>query len=324
MNKLLLFKKIIREANYENTYKMAFAKALVEIALDNNFESEIVEIKLERIAKLFLKYYWNQTIYFNLIQGSNPNKPPTILSLTRDLIDKYKEALGVKKPVLFELAEEQIYESIPIEYKKTIDKIISVLKKDVSYRFIYIDSEYQNEIYQYEKGQNQIYCYKNFLIDLFENHRDLFDLINYRWGLILENFNSCPRINRKVKIMDERKINRNSLEKFKKYLDLENSKHICFICGKEIGESELTVDHVIPWSYLYSDDLWNLVYACKSCNSSKNDKLVTKELVNKLNIRNNKLLKELENLGIKDKIFNELSYAIDKEYVYKFWISSLG
>ena len=33
-----IFKRIIRECNYDNTYKMAWAKALVEIATENNRE----------------------------------------------------------------------------------------------------------------------------------------------------------------------------------------------------------------------------------------------------------------------------------------------
>ena len=35
---------------------------------------------------------------------------------------------------------------------------------------------------------------------------------------------------------------------------------IDFYTGKTLNDKEIEVDHVIPWSYLYSDDLWNLVY----------------------------------------------------------------
>ena len=54
-----LFKKIIRECNYTNTYKMAWAKALVEIAIENKDNKNVISIKLETIANKVLKYYWN-------------------------------------------------------------------------------------------------------------------------------------------------------------------------------------------------------------------------------------------------------------------------
>ena len=107
---------------------------------------------------------------------------------------------------------------------------------------------------------------------------------------------------------------------FKKYLDVENPERICFICGKHIDNKELAIDHVIPWSYLYSDDLWNLVYVHKSCNSRKSNIIPLKEDVKKLEDRNEKLLKKLRDKGMKGKILDELDFAIKKDYVYKFWM----
>ena len=159
------------------------------------------------------------------------------------------------------------------------------------------------------------------MLDLLkDNHEDLFDLIDYRWGLILETFNSSPRINKKVKIIDGQEIRRSSLRRFRKYLDAENPERKCFICGKHIEESELGIDHVIPWSYLYSDDLWNLVYVHNSCNSEKTNRIPSEEMIESLKQRNNRLLETLKTSGISDKNVDELDIAIEKDYVEKFWI----
>ena len=139
-------------------------------------------------------------------------------------------------------------------------------------------------------------------------------------SLNLETFNSSPKINKKVKIIDEIDIKRNSLNKFKKYLDEENKERICFICGKKIHENELSIDHVIPWSYLYADDLWNLVYVHRNCNSSKNNVIPNKNDIDRLKQRNNKLIEILDKNNIKGKDVDELRLAIDKDYVNKFWI----
>lgn len=117
------------------------------------------------------------------------------------------------------------------------------------------------------------------------------------------------------------KIRRTSLIKFKYYLDLENSKKICFLCHQSIAPDELSIHHVIPWSYLYSDDLWNLVYAHKSCNSSKTNGIPLQQDIENLKLRNKKLSLLLKQNNKKDKLVEELNLAIQKDYVNKFWIS---
>lgn len=75
---------------------MAWAKAITEISLeiDYNNEDEYIEITLEKIAKKVLKYYWEQTIYFNLVQGSNPNKPSKIVTtLNQDVSYRFLNLL---------------------------------------------------------------------------------------------------------------------------------------------------------------------------------------------------------------------------------------
>ena len=44
-----------------------------------------------------------------------------------------------------------------------------------------------------------------------------------------------------------------------------------FFDEDEIPSGELSVDHVIPWSYMFEDDLWNLVYV-------KKDPIVVREI----------------------------------------------
>ena len=316
----IIFKRIIRECNYDNTYKMAWAKALVEIAIENEFKEEFIDISLEEIAKKFIKYYWNQTIYFNLIQGSNLIKTPVILQKVKELIEEYFSCINSRKPDRFEGVEYLINDKLNNEYKHCLNSRVKTLKADVSWRFTFIDRKNHDEIYKYSKGENKITISKENLEILKANSQDLFDLINYRWGLILETFNSSPRINKKVKIIDEIDIKRNSLNKFKKYLDEENKERICFICGKKIHENELSIDHVIPWSYLYADDLWNLVYVHRNCNSSKNNVIPNKNDIDRLKQRNNKLIEILDKNNIKGKDVDELRLAMDKDYVNKFWI----
>lgn len=317
---LIQFKQIIREANYDNTYKMAWAKALVEIVLSKEIICDPCIINFNEISVMFFKYYWNQTIFFNLAQGSNITKRPKVVQIVCDVIDEYFRLIQCKKPVRFERIEKSVLErTMQKKYKRALSLISSTLKVDVSWRFKKIGS-FSYEIYHYNRGEDYLILRRDFCKELIENSVDLFELINYRWGLILEAFNSSPRINRKVKIIDEQEIKRESLSSFKRYLDLENREHICSICGKPISDEELSIDHVIPWSYLYSDDLWNLVYVHKKCNSNKSNRIPTKEQIDSLKVRNKSLLELAEINQIHNKTIDELRMSIQFQYVDKFWI----
>lgn len=151
----------------------------------------------------------------------------------------------------------------------------------------------------------------------------LFTIINYRWTQMLEGFNHSPRISRKVRAIDDNNIKLTSLKKFHQHLDLifEDGKRKCFYCGENIADSEISVDHVIPWSYMFSDDLWNLVYCHKGENSEKSNRLPSEEDITRLEVRNKLLLDRMQN---NNKDYDQLQIAVEKDYVKKFWISFKG
>ena len=88
---------------------------------------------------------------------------------------------------------------------------------------------------------------------------------------------------------------------------------ICFISGKVIPPDKLSVHHVIPWSYLYSDELWNLVYTNKDINISQGNQLPDDKDIEKLAIRNKELLSTLLKNNINNKHVDQLKYAVGKE-----------
>lgn len=102
---------IVRNCTVSNTYKMAWAKGITQIALEMDYshlrDSDEVEITLKQIAEKVISYYWDQTIFFNLVQGSNPLKPPRILTLTKRLIEHYQSHTHSYLPVKFLRANVQ-------------------------------------------------------------------------------------------------------------------------------------------------------------------------------------------------------------------------
>ena len=70
----------------------------------------------------------------------------------------------------------------------------------------------------------------------------------------------------------------------------------CFY-GKDHDMSDPHVDHFLPWSYVLEDRTWNLVLTCRSCNSSKSDRLPPLSMMEKLIERNRRLMDETAKSG---------------------------
>jgi CRISPR/Cas system Type II protein with McrA/HNH and RuvC-like nuclease domain len=79
--------------------------------------------------------------------------------------------------------------------------------------------------------------------------------------------------------------------------------------------SDISIDHFIPWSYIYSDDIWNLVITSKSNNSKKSNKLTDKQYLTKLKEQNLLLVSKITNLSLKET----LQDAINNSYLDKFY-----
>ena len=141
-------------------------------------------------------------------------------------------------------------------------------------------------------------------------------LLNYKWAQLLEKFNFCPKIANKVNGISEAKLSRNSLSKYKEELlkEFKNGKIIDFYSGEELEPDNISIDYVIPWSFMYSDYIWNLVVTSKSNNSSKSNSIPSIEVINKLKIRNEKLLSILDG-----KYKDDLKLSIDNDYLEKFY-----
>lgn len=79
---------------------------------------------------------------------------------------------------------------------------------------------------------------------------------------------------------------RGSLTKYLKIL-LDDDGACCFYCAATFSrDNPPAVDHVIPWSFLLEDPIWDLVPACTRCNSAKSDWLPAPEYIERLAARN--------------------------------------
>jgi len=308
--------QIIEQMHNDNTYKLAWGRAILEcIQFDNCYadnKNENVYIDFDSIASCMLKYYWNQIFFFNLKQAPYKDKDPVIVKDTNKLIDKYKEITGSVIPVWFDqgkdilLKDKEYYESVVKHISKT-------LHENVSWRFLNVAKD-TLDIYKLENSK--VVIEYNMAVILKDYTIVLSKLLNYKWAQLLEKFNYQPKISSKVNSISLNKIRRNNLTKYKNELLKEfNGKAIDFYTGKEIPYNDISIDHVIPWSFMYSDDIWNLVITSKSNNSSKSNTIPSEEVIERLKERNKDLIKYVDKkyqddilLSINNDLLTRLSY----------------
>ena len=186
-------------------------------------------------------------------------------------IDEYQLAEGLQPKTFIEVAQNV---DVPMQ------RISKVLAQDVCKRFVRLDKQVI-DTYKFDLKQRTIRVKHPQPI---KEHADiLFQLINYRWAQKLEDIDGSPRIAKKIKGVDREQVpKRASLTKFRNYLDAENPERVCFYSGKPIADGDVAIDHVIPWSYLYADNLWNLVYVDRRENSSKGNRIPDEKTIMRL------------------------------------------
>ena len=310
---------IVENMNNDNTYKLAWGRAILEcISFDKCYaENENkVFVKFEDIAECMIKYYWNQMFFFKLKQS--PLKVPVVCQETQKLIDEYIVKTNSTIPKWFDEAKKSLDE---YNYLKVVSKVVKTLHENVAWRFKYVNKK-TLDIYEIDKTRNLVVIEYFAALELKDYSIVLSKILNYKWAQLLEKFNFAPKITTKVNgisPLDSRtrtKINRNKLIKYRTQLlkEFEDGHIIDFYSGEELSIDDVSIDHVIPWSFMYSDDIWNLVVTSKSNNTIKSNSIPSQEMIEKLKERNIKLLDIVD-----EKYKEDLKLAIDAKYVDKFY-----
>ncbi len=306
--------KIIDGMNNENTYKLAWGRALVEICHEMNEPfGSLIDIQFNSISEKILKYYWNQTYFFKLYQGPAKSKP-IIQKIVEEMIEHYQKETNSTLPIWFDDALKTFLLD-GIKYENFITKTSVTLKSDVSHRFLKANGENIN-LYGLDLTKRTVTFTREQIYLLKDHAFVLSQLLNYRWAQLLEKFNTSPRIAMKVKGISEEKIRRNSLAKFKQALLKQFPDGIVkdFYTDEVLDPNDISIDHVIPWSFMYSDDIWNLVITSKSRNSSKSNNTISKQFIDKLKERN-QILKEI----VEDNYKMSLLEAEDMKFVDRYY-----
>lgn len=316
VNRLLI---AIRNCATRHTYDPAWARALVEAAEEGTAGPDKggTEVELRSTAARMIKYYWDQTVFFGLAQGSNPCRQPDLICRVRDLIGDYYGNRRPGEPVRFD--EANFNPRLREKLDSHIRSATEILKNDVVVRFLG-KGQVHGEFIKYTRGEESLILQHNAAAAIKENSSLITEAIYYRWAQILERYNTSPRLHRKVRVVDTIDLRDRPLSFYAKYLDMENPGRLCFYCGQPVEEEDLSIGHVIPWSYLCSDDIWNLVYLHKKCRSDKTGTVPPEFFIARLEKRNRALLEKLASYTETDMVAGSLQDAVARSLVRKSWM----
>lgn len=255
-----------------STYKFVLIKAIIENLYQVN---EDFELTYDQLAYTFTKVYWNLIVHHNLSQH-NRGKNARVVSIIK---------------------EEQQNHSIPLEM--VFDKLRDSLQKKLIHKVkLTMKINVFGALYGDTRGMFYSFDHKAELLRLnpavhsfmLNYQRLIIHLTNYHMAAMIEELNEVPSINYLLGKV-ESIAKRSSLQPFEKIL-LSYFDARCFYCGKELTgkKRETHIDHFIPWSFVQSDHIWNLVLSCNKCNISKRDKLPIKEYLYGIINRNEELL----------------------------------
>ena len=321
MNYINDFIKVIQSVENDNTYKTAWARAILECL--NNDEYEIqgdmyVVYHYELVQKI-MKYYWNQIGFFKLSQGPSSILEARIEEIKNDFIENTR----IDYPVWYDKVESFLKRN-PIRFERQVKKFITIVNKGVAAKFEKIDTKTKVELYDLDTKFKCLRFTEKQVDLLKENTFLLEDIIDYKWAELLETSNKSPNLIRKVKGSIEYRFKRQNLIKYRnvliEYCHLEGSKD--FYTGEHVEISDISLEHVIPYDFIYTCDIWNLIIVSKETAKKRRGKIPTSDDIDKLNKRNIQLYEAIKDTHLKARF--DLERALEEHLIDRYYIDLKG
>ena len=266
---------ILKRGQFANSYKFALLRSLAAFGAEQGSGYETVEH--EWLAGKFIEFYWPLTVRFKIRQATVPNKDPVVMRYIRN----EKTTLGLSPETSLPKYQNKYQD----RHAQLVPKVVRKAFADVIPRFHTVGKKEVKPALYEPVGEG-------ILIDadarqfLNANHKALDLLAIGSWVKFTEKFSSAPRLYEKIQGL---KFKRSALKPYKEFFQTVLGETNCFYCGRE-AQAQSHVDHVIPWSFVAEDKVWNLVLSCEKCNGEKSSQTPEDPFVEKLIRRNEALL----------------------------------
>ncbi|WP_181348012.1 HNH endonuclease [Thalassobacillus sp. CUG 92003] len=284
------------------TYKFGLLKAMIENLYQVDEEAEVT---YDQLAYSFTKIYWNLVIHHELEQGTRGS---AVVNQLNDIYHSYN------------IPQEMPFDKLDTTIQLAATRRIKAVMKTNVFGALYGDT--QGAFYAFDHKTEQFKYNGAVLTFMRKYQRLLIDLVNHHMAKMIEQLNEGPHIQYLLNKV-ESIAKRSTLKPFEKVL-LHYFEDNCFYCGKSLHKTNMQthVDHFIPWSFVQSDHIWNLVITCSACNTSKNDKLAVRSYLDEVVDRNERMINQPELVQQeselatykKEKMIHLYDYSIQNGY----------
>ncbi|MRG85976.1 HNH endonuclease domain-containing protein [Salinibacillus xinjiangensis] len=258
------------------TYKYALIKSLIENLYQVN---DSFELTYDQLAYSFAKVYWNLVVQHKL-EKHNTGANARVVTI----IKEFQQQNIIPSEISFDKIRDSLQFNL-------VSQVKGVMKRNV-FGALYGDTRHR--FYAFDHKREYLRLSPSVQKFMMKYQRLIVNLTNYHMAVMIEELNELPSINYLLSKV-ESIAKRNSLKPFEQIL-LSHFENECFYCGKPLSnrKGSTHVDHFIPWSFVQSDQIWNLVLSCSTCNVSKNDKVPKRSFLDTIINRNQKLVMKFE------------------------------
>jgi len=281
----------LERGQFSNSYKFALLRSLAAYGTKSGHGAETIEV--EWLAERFIEFYWPLALRFNIRQATVSNRDPVVMHYIRDERDALKLSPEMTLPTY--------RKKHPKRYLNLKSKVVSNAFEHVIPRLHTVGSGKVSPRLYSTTGQNICVAAKARTF-LQQNHKAIDLLAIGSWVKFTEKFTSAPRLYEKIQGLPPK---RSSPKTYKEFFQSTLGDDECFYCGGAIMPQP-HVEHVIPWTFVAEDKVWNLVLSCKDCNSEKSSRVPTKKFVNKL-VKRNEAILEIDASALKAPVKGDLA-----------------
>lgn len=267
--------------NRTNSYKFLFFLAILDRLESANFDSSVPMI-LDDLITDMLALAWYPHVYFRLSFGKQDQVTTELEAISTDSVRKGASQKRTERDALRAiLANRQsvqlLARYVPYRLIRPFFAAQTSRLKDhaVNGRVAELASEYFSDarpLYRFADGGRLIVIHPRWCDYLKYNFPVVKGWARWKWFQYMQRVNpSVPSLGLKLFPPPERA----SLRKQTQYwrLVISHSTVFCIYSGQPLRLDQFALDHFLPWSFMVSDNLWNLIPVVPEANSAKSDKL---------------------------------------------------
>lgn len=259
-----------------STYKYGLIKAILDNLLNTTVSKRGMELTYIELFAKFAENYWNLITKYHIRQMRKTSQS-SVSAIERIFQDTLSQYPMVKDLEFDSLSEKDRKKIIGLVSENCRKNVIGALYQDFS-----------GKLYGFDLKDTGIWLHPASYEFMLKYKPEIEQLNYYSWARFLESINSDNAVVGLLGKLESSTPQRNNLSIYRRILQQEFETNNCFYCGKKL-QGTPHVDHVIPWSFVKADHLWNFVLACPNCNTKKKDRLPTREGLSHLIVRNEKL-----------------------------------